>query len=101
MRFKDMIDYRDELMEIYFRLSNRYDNTKMEQSIDELVDSTRNSINEKCSRIRAAFVSQFSDDLAKNYYITYGSGNVKLIKLGRSLVIDEANILNNNTNYHR
>lgn len=93
MRFKDMIDYRDELMEIYFRLSNRYDNTKMEQSIDELVDSTRNSINEKCSRIRSAFVSQFSDDLAKNYYITYGNGNVKLVSLDRSLLIDEANII--------
>ena len=93
MRFKDMIDYRDELMEIYYRLSNRYDNTKMEQSIDELVDSTRNSINEKCSRIRSAFVSQFSDELAKNYYITGYCASAKKITLDRNLVIDEANIL--------
>ena len=96
MRFKEMIDYRNELIQLYCRISSRGDLVKMEQSIDELVDSTRNSINEKCSRIRAAFVSQFNNELAKNYCITYGNGNVKLIKLERGLVIDEANITNNN-----
>jgi len=95
LRFKELIDYRDELLQIYYRMSNRYDSAKMEQSIDELVDSTRNSINEKCSRIRAAFVSRFSDDLAKNYYITGYSGQAKYIPLDRSIVIDEAGIITN------
>ena len=95
LRFKELIDYRDELLQIYYRMSNRYDSAKMEQSIDELVDSTRNSINEKCSRIRAAFVSRFSDDLAKNYYITGYSGHAKYIPLDRSMVIDEAGIITN------
>lgn len=93
LRFKELIDYREELLLIYYRISNRYDAAKMEQSIDDLVDSTGNSINEKCSRIRAAFVSQFSDDLAKNYYITGYSGQAKYIPLDRGLVIDEAGIL--------
>ena len=95
LRFKELIDYRDELLQIYYRMSNRYDSAKMEQSIDELVDSTRNSINEKCSRIHAAFVSRFSDDLAKNYYITGYSGRAKYIPLDRSLVVDEAGIITN------
>ena len=95
VRFKELIDYRDELLQIYYRMSNRCDSAKMEQSIDELVDSTRNSINEKCSRIRAAFVSRFSDDLAKNYYITGYSGQAKYIPLDRSIVIDEAGIITN------
>ena len=95
LRFKELIDYRDELLQIYYRMSNRYDSTKMEQSIDELVDSTRNSINEKCSRIRAAFVSRFSDDLAKNYYISGRNGQAKHIPLDRSMVIDEAGIITN------
>jgi hypothetical protein len=95
LRFKELIDYRDELLQIYYRMSNRYDSAKMEQSIDELVDSTRNSINEKCSRIRAAFVSRFSDDLAKNYYITGRYGQAKYIPLDRSLVVDEAGIITN------
>ncbi len=93
LRFKELVDYRGELLQIYCRISNRYDAAKMEQSIDELVDSTRNSINEKCSRIRAAFVSRFSDELAKNYYITGRSGEAKYIPLDRSLVIDEAGII--------
>ena len=95
LRFKELIDYREEFLQIYCRISNRYDAVKMEQSIDELVDSTRNSINEKCSRIRAAFVSRFNDDLAKNYYITGFSGQAKFIPLDRGLVIDEARIITN------
>ncbi len=94
MRFKDMIFYKDELMQIYCRLSNRENIDRMEQSIDELVDTTRNSINEKCSRIRAAFVSRFSEDLANNYCITGYLGREKRITLDRRLVIDEVGILN-------
>ena len=95
LRFKELVDYREELLQIYYRISNRDDSAKMEQSIDDLVDSTGNSINEKCSRIRAAFVSRFSDDLAKNYYITGSSGQAKYIPLDRSLVMDEAGIITN------
>ena len=95
LRFKELVDYREELLRIYYRMSNRYDSAKLEQSIDELVDSTGNSINEKCSRIRSAFVSRFSDDLAKNYYITGDYGEAKHIPLDRSLVIDEAGIITN------
>ena len=95
LRFKELIDYRDELLQTYYRISDRCDSAKMKQSVDELVDSTRNSINEKCSRIRAAFVTRFSDDLAKNYYITGRSGEAKYIPLDRSLVMDEAGIITN------
>jgi hypothetical protein len=91
--FKDLKNYRDELMTIYCRLSNRNDLDIMEQSIDELTDSSRNSINEKVSRIRAAFVSRFDDSLARNYYITLGAGRAKTIILDRSLVKDETNSL--------
>ncbi len=93
LRFKELVDYREELLQIYYRISNRDDSVKMVQSIDDLVDSTRNSINEKCSRIRSAFVSRFSDDLAKNYYITGRSGEAKYIPLDRSLVLDEVGII--------
>lgn len=93
MRFKEMIEHRDELLEIYYRLSNREDIDKLEQSIDELVDSTGNSINEKCSRIRKAFVGRFTDDLAKYYYICGQRMTSKRISLDRKLVTDEAGML--------
>lgn len=49
---KELSDYRDELMEYYREVS--YKSLK-EQSIDDLVDSTKNSANEKISRIRNIF----------------------------------------------
>ena len=93
VRFKELSDHRNELMEIYMRLSKRGNLDKMEQSIDQIIDSTSNSINEKVSRIRAAFVSRFSDDLAKNYYIVGESGNPKFIPLNRNMIIDETKTL--------
>ena len=84
--FKHLIDYRDELLSIYNHIT-RFDNAeRIDRSIDLLVDSTNNSINEKCSRIREAFVSQFNDEIAKSYYITGDRQKAKRIQLDRSLV---------------
>lgn len=67
--FKDLPDYRDELAELYRSISNRSDKVAIEKSVDELVDSTKNSINEKCARIREAFLKKMSDEVALNYYV--------------------------------
>lgn len=93
LRFKELIDYKEELLQIYCTISNRENMEKMEQSISELVDSTRNSINEKCSRIRAAFISNFADDIAHNYYVTGSSSTPKRINLDRNMIIDKTGIL--------
>ena len=45
-----------------------------------------NSINEKCARVRAAFVSQFDESLAKYYYIDGKRGEAKKIILDRKLL---------------
>jgi hypothetical protein len=84
--FKNMIDYRLELVGIYNKITKYEDFNRIESSIDALVDPTRNSINEKCSRIREAFVSELHEDIAKNYYITGGRLSPKTIKLDRGLV---------------
>lgn len=93
VRLKRLVEHKDELLQIYYRLSNRDDIDKLEKSIDDLVDSTNNSINEKCSRIRAAFVNQFTEDLARQYYIIGYSSKPKYIRLDRSLVEDESGII--------
>lgn len=49
---KELVDYRDELMLYYSSTSTKATN---EQSIYDLVDPTKNSANEKLSRIRNAF----------------------------------------------
>ena len=49
---KELADYRDELLSYYRQVSVKRVN---EKSIDDLVDPTKNSANEKISRIRKAF----------------------------------------------
>ncbi len=91
--FKCLVDYKNELREIYMNLTNRENEKKIKTSIDDLVDYTKNSINEKCSRIREAFLTEFTEELATNYTVTTGEANVKHIILDRSLIDDESGIV--------
>ena len=67
--FKMLSAYYDELLAIYKILSNREDLQKQQHSIRRLVDATDNAINEKCSRIKEAFLKVVDDFIAQNYYI--------------------------------
>lgn len=87
--FKELADYREELMEIYQTISLRENIDKARKSIEDMTDPLNNSINEKCSTIRAAFLNVVSDDLAVNYYITGQRGEAKRIMLDRELVVRE------------
>lgn len=85
--FSYLPDYREELMDIYSRIKGPLFNVMTaKQSIDDVTDPTKNSINEKCSRIREAFVTQFDKHLAHNYYVTGIRGEAKRITLPRELV---------------
>ena len=82
--FSYLPDYREELLEIYKELKGPfYNETEARRSVWDVTDPLSNSINEKCSRIREAFVSQFDEHLAKNYYIDGLRGEVKKIALPR------------------
>jgi tetratricopeptide (TPR) repeat protein len=84
--FKYLPDYKEELFQIYKQLSYRETLEEMVRSIDELVNPTKNSINEKCSRIKDAFIRHFQDHIARFYYITGARGNYKSIKIDRQLI---------------
>lgn len=84
--FKQLHDYYSELMEIYKQLTNRVVEIGIRKSIRDLTDPTKNSINEKCSRIREAFLKEFDDRFAHHYYITGQYGEPKKIILPRELV---------------
>ncbi len=90
--FKQLRHHKSELAEIYSNISHRENIERMNDSINSLVDTTTNSVNEKCSRIRAAFVSRFTDTLAKDYYISGFAGEPKVITLDRSLLVDHTNL---------
>ena len=84
--FKELIDYREELRGIYEKITNRKSTGVIDDSIDKVTDPTQNAINEKCSRIREAFVSQMDEKLAEKYTVTGWRGQRKRITLPRDLV---------------
>ena len=84
--FKDLPSYKEELGKIYGSITGREDQEAIDESIDKLTDPFDNSINEKCARIKNAFVSEFREELAQWYFIDGKKGEKKTIKLPRELV---------------
>ena len=87
--FKHLPDYRKELANIYEKVKPSGLNWKAIRSIEDVTNPSLNSINEKCARIRGAFISQFDENLAKHYYIMGERGEAKRIKLPNDMVIWE------------
>jgi hypothetical protein len=84
--FKQLSNYHDELLSIYRNVTVHENIDRAIESIRAMTDPLNNSINEKCSRIRAAFLDVIADDLAQNYYVTGYRGEPKKIIIDRSLV---------------
>ena len=60
-------------------------------SIEDVTNPLLNSINEKCARIRRAFLKVLDKDVAEFYYITGSRGEIKRITLPRDLIRMEEN----------
>lgn len=91
--FKDLPDYRGELTKIYSEVRPWGLSDRALQSIEDVTNPLLNSINEKCARIRRAFVGQLDDHLARHYYIDGQRGEAKRISLPRDLVVWEQKTL--------
>ncbi len=81
-----LTDYQSALLALYQQLQPDVDITTARARIADLVDVRGNSINEKCSRIKEAFVREMTDEVARHYYITGDRGSPKGIQLPRALV---------------
>jgi hypothetical protein len=86
IKLKEISSYKKQLIDLYGKVGNRTDIELIKNSINDLTDATSNSINEKCSKIKEAFVSKIDDSIAKNYYITGFRSENKRILIDRSLV---------------
>lgn len=90
--FKHLSDFRDELYQIYNKVRMcsappvGATDEQILNSIRLVADPLSNSINEKCTRIREAFISRFDDDMAKYYYVTGRRGEPKRITLPRNMI---------------
>jgi hypothetical protein len=84
--FKDLPKYTKELMAIYSKISNRTSLETIQRSVNDLANPYSNSMSEKCSRIREAFMKSIDKRLAEHYCITGDRNGLKRIPLDRSLV---------------
>lgn len=101
IEFKNLVDHREELFALYRKIGNRIDPDKITETVNRLTNPLDNAINEKCSRIKAAF-SDLMDEYQADYYIInshvkrhQGSSmklwfeRLKIINLPRELVISQ------------
>ena len=84
--FKNLPDYRKELTYLYDKVRPWGLTERTLQSIEDVTNPTLNSINEKCARIKKAFLNVMQADLAEHYYIKGTRGEPKRIDLPRNLV---------------
>jgi hypothetical protein len=61
-------------------------NPQISNSVRSLTDPCSNSINEKCTRIKEAFIQQFHDCIASNYYVRGMRAQAKRITIPCSMV---------------
>ena len=87
--FKYLPDYRKELTDLYQKIKPFGLTERAIRSIEDVTNPLLNSINEKCSRIRAAFLPEVDATLLEQYIISGKSGEVKKILLSRDLVVWE------------
>lgn len=97
--FKNLSDYQTELEIIYRAVKAKHNDIdkklkegftpQISNSVKALTNPFSNSINEKCTRIKEAFIVNFHESVASNYYIQGFRASAKLIKIPRNLVIWE------------
>lgn len=84
--FKALPDYRKELTQLYDKVKPWGLTDRTLQSIEDVTNPLLNSINEKCARIKKAFLAVMEDNMAEHYYIKGTRGEPKGIALSRDLV---------------
>ena len=75
IEFKHLSEYKDELRQWYRKTSKMMDLEKIEESVDHLTNPLDNAINEKCSRIKRAFLDVM-DEYSASYYIISGHARI-------------------------
>ena len=84
--FKDLPDYRGELTKIYSEVRPWGLTDRALQSIEDVTNPLLNSINEKCARIRKAFVNTMGSKAAEPYIIKGMRGGIKKIDLPKEYI---------------
>ena len=98
--FKDLSDHGVELETIYRavkrkqneideKMASKTNTPSLSPSVKKLINPLDNSINEKCTRIKEAFIVHFHESIAENYFIVGVRESNKRVTLPRNLIIWE------------
>ena len=86
IRYGELQDYRDEMLDLYRGVTRRSSGTELERSIDRLIDPKDNSIHEKAANLAATLARYFRPEQLPAYTLTGKAGTPKRIRLDRTLV---------------
>lgn len=87
--FTGLDRYKDELMDIYVRISPRLDRRGMQQSIERIVSPESNSFHAQKSKLSSALSSYFEGSALGKYVISQKDGGGSSISLRPGMVIWE------------
>ena len=87
IRLKELSNYKDELLDIYLKLSNRDNLPTLQKTIENLVDPFSEKMYVPLSRIKTAFINIMGPQAAQDYYVSGKKGSTYRIALDRSLVL--------------
>jgi len=93
LMFKSLVDHRDELCALYEKVTGRPVTKQVAASIEDLVDATCPSINQKAARVRAAFRCKMPEEIAAHYYITGENSSPKKIEAANGVINDESGFI--------
>ena len=83
---KRISEHREELMSIYSKMKPNINPARRAKQIEDLVDPTHNSLNEKLSLIRRSFARVLDEALLEQYIVTGTKGEVRRVLLSNSLI---------------
>ena len=86
IRYGELQDYRDEMLDLYRGVTRRGSGPELERSIDRLIDPKDNSIHEKAANLAATLARYFRPEQLPAYTLTGKAGTPKRIRLDRTLV---------------
>ena len=87
INYKDITDYKEDLMNYYRRLTNRVDEDVMWRTIENQMAS--DSLSQSIRKIRLTFQHEFDDQYARHYYVDGRQGEAKKVSLPRHLIVWE------------
>ena len=82
IEFKRLSEYREELTAYYMKTARSMDKESIVEGVSRLVNPLDNAINEKCSRIKNAFLS-LMDAYSASYYIISGHAQRHIVGSSR------------------